>query len=77
MAKKIKLTCRACGSEVTDLETAKALVKRDYTYTDEELEAGAVKVWHPDCAVADGRLDKAADTTDPFYWEFIPFQPRA
>lgn len=76
MAKNVELSCRACGGRVVDLEAAKALVKRDYNYTDEELEAGAVKVWHSDCAVADGRLDNAADATDEFYWEFVPFQPR-
>lgn len=67
-----KLSCRNCGDEVTDFETAKKKVKKEYNYTDEELETTkTIRVWHCQCALADKRINKLKECGGPFYWEVV------
>lgn len=66
-------TCRNCGYEVAEWSEVKKAVMREYNFTDEELEDGkiVVRVYHPDCAVSDGRIEEGdqGNLPDPFYWD--------
>ena len=72
------LHCRACGAEVVSEAEAKAVIRREYRYSDAELEKLGVRVWHTKCAVADGRIDPG-DEDDPsvvpdgFVWSVVPY----
>lgn len=64
--------CRNCGCDVATWEAVKAAIMAEYTFTEEELDDGniVVHVYHPECAVADERIDNVTDLDGaPFYWE--------
>jgi len=70
------MSCRACGDDVAKFAAVKAAVQREMTYTDEDMDSGAVavRVWHLGCAVADGRIDppdadEMEERGERFYWE--------
>ena len=67
------MDCRNCGSEVTDRNTIQAAVQQQYNFTNEEFNTDKiiVKAWHPDCAIADGRIDDKSELDEGlnFYWE--------
>ena len=67
----MKLSCRNCGNTVVDFRTAKAAVQKGYNYTDEELvTTKSIRVWHKDCAIADGRIDTADESSaKDYHWE--------
>jgi hypothetical protein len=67
-----KMICQNCGSEVAPRSEVIAAVRAEYNFTDEEIESGKVvtKVFHPACAVADGRIDSEDDLNGAeFYWD--------
>ena len=62
----ITLTCRACGSAACSRFDAEELVGKNYKL----FESSEIRVWHPDCAVGDGRVDSIDDLDgDQFYYE--------
>lgn len=65
------LACRNCGYALVEYSEAKKAVQKEYSYSDEELDSGAntIKVWCPQCAVADGRVDDIGEVEGEFYWE--------
>ncbi|GIV81851.1 MAG: hypothetical protein KatS3mg051_1205 [Anaerolineae bacterium] len=67
----MKLSCRGCGYPVVDESEAVEAVLREYNLSPERA-AEAVRVWHPDCAVADGQLDDPSEAEggeSGFYWD--------
>jgi len=68
----MKSNCRNCGYEVVSWDAVKAAIQKDYDFTNDELDEGkiAVRVYHPDCAIADGRIDDESECDGlSFYWE--------
>lgn len=65
------LACRNCGHALVEFAKAKAAVQKEYNYSDVDLDSGlhTIKVWCPQCAVADGRVDDASEIEGQFYWE--------
>lgn len=60
-----KLYCRNCGDAVCDEKDARRRASKMYRLT----ESSAIRVWHNDCAIADGRIDSEDDFDGPYYWE--------
>ena len=68
----MKSTCRNCGYDLVEREVVVDAVQELYLYTEAELQDGppSVRVWCPDCAVADGRIDEVDESASPdFHWE--------
>lgn len=60
------LKCRACSAVVCSRYDAIKLVSKAY----ELSESSEIRVWHPGCAVDDGRIDYIEELDgDPFYYE--------
>jgi rubredoxin len=65
------LACRNCGYAFVEFSEAKKAVQNEYNYSDKELNRGQIniKIWCPQCAVADGRVDDISEVAGEFYWE--------
>ncbi|GIV82686.1 MAG: hypothetical protein KatS3mg051_2040 [Anaerolineae bacterium] len=69
--KNTKLCCRACGYPVVDEDIAIEAAANEYNLPIEVI-AESVRVWHPDCAVADGQIDEPSEAEggeSGFYWD--------
>jgi len=63
---KSNLKCQACGGLVCSVSDAVSLVGK----MNELYETSFINVWHPDCAVNDGRIDSVKELDgDEFYYE--------
>lgn len=67
------MICQNCGGKATSRGTAQSAIQEQYNFTDQEFEDDKVivRVWHPDCALADHRIDNKGELDDglDFYWE--------